>query len=168
MGSQQGQEEIGVVELGQVETPKLQGGMGFRDIRAFNQALLAKRACRYIETPDSLCARLLKAKYFPNGSLLDTVFTGHSSAIWKGILHGLDLVKRDLIWRIGTEPQSELGEVPGSPGAVTSDLLLLIGIVVSTEYRTFWTTMVLGLWNVLRNIFGRWILRRFSKYGLPT
>ena len=74
--------------------PKCKGGMGFRDMRAFNQALLAKQAWGLIESPDSLCARLLKAKYFPNESLIDIVFTGSSSAVWKGIAHGLELVKK--------------------------------------------------------------------------
>lgn len=70
-------------------------------MRAFNQALLAKQAWRLIDAPASLCAQLLKAKYYPNGSILDTVFTGHSSAVWKGIVHGLELVKKGIIWRIG-------------------------------------------------------------------
>ena len=81
--------------------PKAMGGMGFRDMRAFNQALLAKQAWRLIETPDSLCARLLKAKYFAAGHLLDTVFTGNGLAVWKGILHGLELLKKGIIWRVG-------------------------------------------------------------------
>jgi hypothetical protein len=50
--------------------------MGFRDMRMFNQALLAKHAWRLIDIPESLCARLLRAKYFPNGNIVETMFTG--------------------------------------------------------------------------------------------
>jgi hypothetical protein len=53
--------------------PKKQGGMGFKDMRMFNQALLARQAWRLIQFPDSLCAQILRAKYYPNGNLLDTV-----------------------------------------------------------------------------------------------
>jgi hypothetical protein len=55
--------------------------------------LLAKQAWRLIDKPDNLCAQLLKAKYFPHGNMLDTVFTGNVSAVWKEIEYGLQLLK---------------------------------------------------------------------------
>ena len=79
---------------------KSRGGLGFRDFQIFNQALLARQAWRLIEHPNSLCARLLKSKYFPNGDLLDTAFPSQSSPVWKAIVHGLDLLKKGVIWRI--------------------------------------------------------------------
>jgi hypothetical protein len=80
--------------------PKLQGGIGFRDLRLFNQALLAKQAWRLIEHPESLCARVLKARYYPAGDLIDTAFIKNSSPCWQGIAHGLDLLKKGVIWRV--------------------------------------------------------------------
>lgn len=64
--------------------PKCRGGLGFRDFRMFNQALLARQAWKLLTRPDSLCARVLKAKYYPNGSLEDTVFAGNASSMWPG------------------------------------------------------------------------------------
>ena len=32
---------------------------------------------------------------------MDIVFTGNSSAVWKGIEHGLELVKKRIIWQVG-------------------------------------------------------------------
>lgn len=54
--------------------PKRAGGIGFRDMHLFNLALLARQGWRLIQKPDSLCARVLKSKYYPNGNLLDTLF----------------------------------------------------------------------------------------------
>lgn len=81
--------------------PKSKGGMGFKDMAIFNQALLAKQALRLVEKPDSLCARFIKAKYYPNGNLLDTAFIRSSSPVWQGIKHGLELLKSGYIWRLG-------------------------------------------------------------------
>jgi hypothetical protein len=84
--------------------PKSQGGIGFRDLRVFNQALLAQ-AWRLIQEPDSLCARLLRAKYYPNGNLLDTAFVQNTSQSWQGVMHGLELLKTGAIRRIGSGSQ---------------------------------------------------------------
>ncbi|XP_014757848.1 uncharacterized protein LOC106866712 [Brachypodium distachyon] len=81
--------------------PKNMGGLGFKDMQTFNQALLSRQVWRLIDKPDSLCARVLKAKYYPNGSLVDTVFTGNASSSWQAIEFGHDLVKNGIIWRIG-------------------------------------------------------------------
>jgi hypothetical protein len=44
---------------------------------------------------------VLRAKYYPQGNLIDTVFTGNPSPTWSAIVHGLNLLKGGLIWRIG-------------------------------------------------------------------
>ena len=75
--------------------------MGFRDLRLFNQALLAKQAWRLVQRPDSLYARVLKAKYYPKGNLLGTVFTSDGSPVWRGIEYGLELLKKRVVWRVG-------------------------------------------------------------------
>ena len=49
-------------------------GMGFREFSCFNKALLAKQYWRLWKTPDSLIARIMKSKYFPNGEVLEATF----------------------------------------------------------------------------------------------
>jgi hypothetical protein len=87
---------------------KSQGGIGFRDMRIFNQALLAKQAWRLIEFPDSLCARLLKSKYYPCGDLTDTIFSQNASPCWQGVVHGLELLKQGIIWRINSRTKVKI------------------------------------------------------------
>ena len=81
--------------------PRKGGGIGFWDMSLFNLALLARQAWRMIERPDSLCARVLKFKYYLDGELIDTVFAFEAFLVWHGIEHGLELLKAPLIWKIG-------------------------------------------------------------------
>lgn len=43
--------------------------MGFKDMTSFNVALLAKQGCRLINYPDSLVAKVIKAKDYPVSNL---------------------------------------------------------------------------------------------------
>ena len=90
--------------------PKAQGGLGFRDIQLFNQALLAKIAWRLLISPNSLLSRTLLGKYCHSKSFLDAYPPASCSHGWRGILHGRpisvdaqdlrvsDLLTTDLKW----------------------------------------------------------------------
>jgi hypothetical protein len=51
--------------------------------------------------PDSLCARILKAKYYSNSKLLDRAPASESSQTWWAVEYGLELLKQGVIHRIG-------------------------------------------------------------------
>jgi hypothetical protein len=76
-----------------VTKPKGNGGMGFRDMALFSQALLTRLAWRLIQSPNSLYAIVLKARYFPHVNILDTVFSSDPSLVWNGVQRGLELLK---------------------------------------------------------------------------
>ncbi|RLN29342.1 hypothetical protein C2845_PM05G03480 [Panicum miliaceum] len=81
--------------------PKEEGGLGFRDLHIFKLAMLAKQGWRLIHTPDSLCAKVLKARYFPNGEVLQAKAGRNMSYTWRSILKGIEVLNRGVIWRVG-------------------------------------------------------------------
>uniref|UniRef100_A0A8I6XTR8 Reverse transcriptase domain-containing protein n=1 Tax=Hordeum vulgare subsp. vulgare TaxID=112509 RepID=A0A8I6XTR8_HORVV len=81
--------------------PKAMGGLGVRDMHTFNLAMLSRQGWRIIQNPYSLCAGILKARYFPYCSALEAVAHDGISYSWRSILQGLDVVKQGYIWRVG-------------------------------------------------------------------
>lgn len=78
------------------------GGLGFRDIPNFNDALLAKISWRILSNPSCLLAKLLLGKYCKTSPFLDCKVSPTASHGWRGICLGRDLLK------------SQLGKVIGS------------------------------------------------------
>lgn len=73
---------------------KEDGGLGFRYIHSFNLAMLAKQGWCLWRNKDSLCARVLKAKYYADTSVLDAKPKSGMSYSWRSVLRGI-------IWRVG-------------------------------------------------------------------
>lgn len=65
---------------------KASSGLGFRDLRSFNLALLAKQGSRLLTSPDSLLGRIFKARYYPNQSFLHAKLGHRPSATWPRLL----------------------------------------------------------------------------------
>lgn len=82
-------------------THKAVGGMGFRDLHAFNRSLLAKQCWRILRNPEALQARILKARYFPDCSFLDAIKGGHASQAWSSLLVGREIIENSAHWQIG-------------------------------------------------------------------
>lgn len=81
---------------------KFDGGLGFRDIGVFNQALLAKMVWRMAINPTNLVSRVLAAKYFPNQNWAMATIGAQPSFIWRSLLWGRDLLSVGMRWRIGS------------------------------------------------------------------
>ncbi|CAJ2657203.1 unnamed protein product [Trifolium pratense] len=87
---------------------KKTGGLGFRELRAFNEALLAKQGWRIICQPSSLMAQVLKAKYFPKDQFLQAKPKQHMSYTWRSILQARWIIKKGCYWNIGTGEEVDI------------------------------------------------------------
>jgi hypothetical protein len=83
-----------------LSTPKALGGMGFRDIALFNQAMLAKQGWRLLTDPNSLCAWVLKGRYYPHSDFWNATKPRSASYTWRSILHGRALLIQGIRWGI--------------------------------------------------------------------
>ena len=82
-------------------TQKEKGGMGFRDIHAFNLAMLAKQAWRLLHYTHSLFYRVYKVRYFPNCSFLEAELGRKPSFVWRSLIAASEVVVRGSRWRVG-------------------------------------------------------------------
>ena len=93
--------ERSIGSIGELCKHKDKGGMGFRDIHAFNLAMLAKQAWRLIQGRPSLFVRVYKARYFPNSSFMDVDLGANPSFVWCSLLEARDLIRAGMAWIVG-------------------------------------------------------------------
>lgn len=92
--------------------PKEQGGLDFRDIQSFNEAFLAKLIWRIINKPDSLLARILTGKYYPNEDFLTVTGKEAISHGWRGVLIGRDIIMSNAGWEVGNGESINIWDNP--------------------------------------------------------
>lgn len=80
---------------------KSEGELGFKDLKVFNLALLAKQGWRFIQNPSSLLHKVLKAKYFGSTSFLEAQLGKRPSYTWRSLLEARSTLERGMQWCIG-------------------------------------------------------------------
>lgn len=76
--------------------------MGFEDLVKFNVALLDKQGWHLLENPGSLSAQLIRTRYFPNSTFLESSLGKNPSLTWRSIWSAKGLLQSGLKWRIGS------------------------------------------------------------------
>jgi len=104
--------------------PKNIGGLGFKRLREFNIALLAKQGWRLLIHPQSLVSRILKARYYPNTSFLEAKLGHNPSYIWRSVLAGQDVLRQGVMRRVGNGVETLVWGAPwladtGDPNLAT-------------------------------------------------
>jgi hypothetical protein len=79
----------------------------------------ARQGWRLLQDPDSLCGRVLHAKYFPNGNMLEATASPGILYTWRNILKGVSLLKESLIWCLRNGTNIKVWQDPWIPVGVT-------------------------------------------------
>lgn len=68
-------------------------GMGFYDLHCFNLAMLAKQGWHLMMEPNTLFAKIFKAKYFCKRNFLEASLGWSPSYIWRSIHASIGVLK---------------------------------------------------------------------------
>mgnify|MGYP000934500716 CR=1 FL=1 len=80
--------------------PRIEGGMGFKELRKFNDAMLAKQVWQLVHDKESLFYLVFKAKFFPSGDIFSAQVKSGSYA-WRSILKARYLTAEGARYRVG-------------------------------------------------------------------
>ncbi|GAU25702.1 hypothetical protein TSUD_216310 [Trifolium subterraneum] len=89
---------------------KDQGGMGFKNLQAFNLAMLGKQAWNLVTKPSSLITKLLKAQCYPKSDFFESSIGHNPSYIWRSIWNSKSIIKDGCRWSIGTGERISIWE----------------------------------------------------------
>lgn len=116
-------------------TPKEESGMGFRDLRAFNLALLAKQRGRIQQSTNSLVHKVFKAKHFADRTFKEAQLGRRPSYIWRSIMATKDIMEVGSRWIIGNGEQVDIWMDKWLP---TLDSFKLANLRVPLELLASW------------------------------
>ncbi|XP_075640643.1 uncharacterized protein LOC142612431 [Castanea sativa] len=100
-GQTRNEKKIHWIKWSKLCGPKGKGGMGFRDIHAFNLAMLAKQAWRLLTETHSLFYRVYKARYFPSCTFMEAELGTNPSFVWRSLLQAREVITKGSIWEVG-------------------------------------------------------------------
>ena len=75
--------------------------MGFKQLKQFNLALLAKQGWRLQTDPNSLLYQVLKAKFFPMCDFVQATIDTNPSYTWWSVMAAQPLIRDGMRWRVG-------------------------------------------------------------------
>jgi hypothetical protein len=127
--------------------------MGFRDLLA----MLAMQVWRLIAEPDSLCAQVLRAKYYPFGDILSVGRKSNCSFTWQSLVAGIKTFKRGHIWRVSNGDSINIWKDPWIPSCPDRKVLTPRGGAVYTKVS-----------EIINPITGQWDRQLISSFVFST
>jgi hypothetical protein len=95
--------------------------------------MLAKQVWRLVNDSDSLCARVLRAKYYPEGDILRAGPKSGSSYTSQSIVVALPTFKRGYIWRVGNGERINMWTEPWIPSSHDERVTSIRGGAIYTK-----------------------------------
>lgn len=81
--------------------PIVDGGLGIRDAKSNNLALLGKTCWRHLRDDNLLCSKILKAKYCPKSNLWEAKYRKGNSWFWRGFVEWVSFIYDRVGWIVG-------------------------------------------------------------------
>lgn len=78
----------------ELNKPKRLGGLGFKNMKYLNEAMLTKNAWRMLHNKEAKWVQLLEARYFKNEDPIYGKIKEKGTWIWHGIQIGLKWIRR--------------------------------------------------------------------------
>ncbi|CAN6861486.1 unnamed protein product [Brassica oleracea] len=100
-GTKNGKRKMSYISWKKLAISKSNGGLGFRDLRLFNQALLANQLWKISRRPQSLIYRIFKHRYFSRSSIWNAKLGYQPSYGWKSLMYGRELLNQGMQINIG-------------------------------------------------------------------
>lgn len=88
--------------------PKSGGGLGFKDLEAFNLALLGKQLWRMITNKNSLVTRIFRSRYFKTSDPLNALLGSRPSYAWRSIHAAQNLVQQGARVMLGNGKETKV------------------------------------------------------------
>ncbi|XP_060969906.1 uncharacterized mitochondrial protein AtMg00310-like [Cannabis sativa] len=111
-GCEQGNRGLCLKAWDRLCLPKSRGGLGFRKTLEMNQALLAKWGWALLNDEQSLCCKVLKAKYLRGKPFLECSFKSSDSWFWKNVAESKDILKKGVCKKISDGKETNIWTDP--------------------------------------------------------
>ena len=122
------------------------GGMRFKDLVKFNEAMLAKQSWHLLNDHNSLFYRVFKAKYFPRGSIFEAKASSGSYA-WQSVLKVRNVISPRMLWRVGDGKNIRIYDDNWIPGTNSARILSPQATVLEEATVDCLLDCDLGGWN---------------------
>jgi len=80
---------------------KANGGLGFKKMRPFHEALMGKQLSRFFAFPSSLWARVISHKYRPSANVWEMQPHRAASQAWRAVVGGREVLRQGMQWEVG-------------------------------------------------------------------